>query len=241
MKPVILICGAPALDNQFLDSALVLNKTYTTATASAGGIPLMPADISGVEDYARLAAGLILTGSFSYAPNLESMGRIETEELPKREAFDEAIYRAFRGRGKPILGICLGHQMINKYEGGRIIKMFKLQDGVEHMLTSHWIDTAEGSLLRRLFGERFVINSRHNDRIGELAPTLRATALSPDGVIEAVEHRDLPVYAVQWHPERMRGDIPDPPEGPNMSPLFEWFVGACAASEKSGPRAGNHG
>jgi putative glutamine amidotransferase len=242
VKPLVLICGAPALDNQFFDSALVLNKTYTTAAASAGGIPLLPTEIGCVEEYARIADGLILTGSFSYAPDREKMSRVETVELPKRAAFDKAIYRAFRSVRKPILGICLGHQMINKYEGGTVIKMFKLQDGVEHMLTSHRVDTTEKSLLRRLFGKRFIINSRHNDRIGELAPTLRATAHSPDGVIEGVEHRELPIYAVQWHPERMRGDIPDPPDGQNMNPLFEWFVGTCAALGKPDglPGRGNH-
>jgi putative glutamine amidotransferase len=99
------------------------------------------------------------------------------------------------------------------------------------MLSSHTVETTEGSLLHRLFGKNFVINSRHNDRIGELASTLRATAYSPDGVIEAVEHVSLPVYAVQWHPERMRGDIPDPPAGQNMDPLFNWFVQFCAAAD----------
>jgi putative glutamine amidotransferase len=227
MKPVILICGAPALDNQFQDSALVMNKTYPMAVATAGGIPFLPAAIDNVEEYSRFADGLILTGSFSYSPNPEKTSLIRTLELPKREAFDAAMYQVFRSLKKPVLGICLGHQMINMYEGGTVIKMFKLQDGVEHMLTSHAVDTEEGSLLRQLFGKRFVINSRHNDRIGELAPTLRVTAYSPDGVIEAVEHQELPVYGVQWHPERMRGDIPDPPTGQDMNPLFAWFIHRC--------------
>jgi putative glutamine amidotransferase len=205
-----------------------LNKTYPVAVAGAGGIPLLPEDIDAVEDYARLGDGLILTGTFSYTPDTEKRNRVETVELPKREAFDEAIYRAFRTLQKPVLGICLGHQMINKYEGGTVIQNFKFTDGVEHMLSSHPVYTETDSLLRRLFGEQFLINSRHNDRIGELSPALRVTARSPDGVIEAVEHKSLPVYAVQWHPERMRGDIPDPPGGQNMDPLFDWFVRRCA-------------
>jgi putative glutamine amidotransferase len=207
------------------------------AITTAGGLPLLPVDIGAVEQYARLADGLVMTGSFSYTPNPEKKAQVETVELSKRSAFDEAVYRAFRQLQKPVLGVCLGHQMINKYEGGTVIKNFKLNDGVEHMLSSHTVETTEGSLLNRLFGKSFAINSRHNDRIGELAGGLRATAYSPDGVIEAVEHTSLPVYAVQWHPERMRGDIPDPPAGRNMDPLFEWFVQFCAASKKNRPSA----
>jgi putative glutamine amidotransferase len=230
-KPVILICGAPAFDRQFRSSAIVLNKTYPQAITSAGGIPLLPAYTAADEDtaeaYAAWADGLVLTGSNSYAPTMELMQKIETEELPARDAFDEAMYRGFKKAGKPILGICLGHQVMNLFEGGTLIENFKLTDGVEHAMIQHSVNAVEGTLVYRLFGSSFVINSRHNNRIGELAPTLKATAFSPDGVIEAVEHTGAPIWGVQWHPERMRGDIPDPPEGANMDPLFEFFVRQC--------------
>ena len=48
-----------------------------------------------------------------------------------------------------------------------------------------------------------------------------------DNVIEEVQHESLPVWAVEWHPERMRGDHREPPEGPDTTPLFQWFCGVC--------------
>lgn len=227
-KPVILIAGAPAYDRQFTGPAIMVNKTYPQAVAAAGGIPLLPADMANADEYALFGDGLILTGSNSFTPDPNLAEKLEKEELPKRDAFDAALYRAFTRAEKPVLGICLGHQAINVQEGGTLALNFKFTGGVEHMLLQHEVLTGEASLLRTLFGERLLVNSRHNNRIDRLAETLRVTAVSPDGVIEAVEHKRLPVYAVQWHPERTRGDMPDPPGGTNMDPLFAWFVKRCS-------------
>ena len=59
------------------------------------------------------------------------------------------------------------------------------------------------SRLAAVFGcRRMPVNSLHHQALGIVAPDLAVTAVSPDGVIEAVEHRDRPnVMAVQWHPE----------------------------------------
>ncbi|MDR3170263.1 MAG: gamma-glutamyl-gamma-aminobutyrate hydrolase family protein [Treponema sp.] len=230
-KPVILVCGGPAFDRQFMDSAWVVNKTYTTAVTTAGGIPLLPADSGSAGDYAEFGDGLILTGfnSFSPEPTPQRYRRIKAEEIPKRNAFDAALYQAFKGAGKPVLGICLGHQVINEQEGGTTVEHCKHEEGIEHIWLQHPVEISCASVLHQLFGAHLIINSRHNNQIGVLAPSLRATAFSPDGVIEAIEHLYLPVYGVQWHPERMRGDIPDPPEGVDMSPLFAWFIRRCTS------------
>ena len=51
-------------------------------------------------------------------------------------------------------------------------------------------------------GEPLPVNSLHHQAVRAVAPDLKATAVAPDGVIEAVEHRTRPhVLAVQWHPE----------------------------------------
>lgn len=228
MKPLILIGGGPAYDRVFSDSSFLVNKTYPLAVAAAGGTPVMPLHLELIDEYADRADGLILTGSISYVPSPDLAGKLAKEENPKREERDSALFQAFYKRGKPILGICLGLQVINVEMGGTLITNFKFQESIEHMMIEHEVTTTEGSLLRELFGERFWVNSRHNRRIGELGKELIVTATSPDGVIEAIEHESLPIYAVEWHPERMRGDITDPPCGPDMSPLFERFIAICA-------------
>lgn len=226
-KPVILINGGPAYDKTFEVESWGINKTYVHAVGAAGGAPVLCAEDLSAEDYAQVCDGLVLTGSFSYCPRPELASRLSQVGQPLRVAFDRRLFDAFVAAGKPIFGVCLGQQIINLYLGGTVSVNFKMERGVEHMMTAHTIRAEEGSILYRLFGESFYVNSRHNNAIEQLAPGLKATAWSPDGIVEAVEHETLPIWAFQFHPERMRGDLPEPPVGPDTTPLFKWFVDRC--------------
>lgn len=227
MKPVILVTGGAAFEGEFKSSALVLNKAYSTAVAAAGGVPLLPVAHELVQEYCDMSDGLLLTGLTTYTPDPALEELLDTDGFERRIRHEKALYEAFKKAGKPILGICLGAQMINCYEGGNLRDNFKFQDGVEHMKTDHIVNVKTGTILERLFGKSFRVNSRHNTRIDKLGEKLEVIAESPDGVIEAIRHQSLPILGLQWHPERMRGDIPEPPDGPDMTPLFEWFVKEC--------------
>jgi len=225
----VLIAGAPAYDRHYREPAILLNKTYSAAITAGGALPLIALGNAALAaEYAAVADALLLTGTASFAPVAGLLPKLKAEEEPVRDEFDRAVYFAFKAANKPILGICLGLQMINVFEGGTLKRNFKLRGGQnagEHMITTHPVITVPLSVLWALFGPEFDVNSRHNDRIDILADTLVGTAFSPDGVIEAVEHREKPIYGVQWHPERQRGDNPEPASrGSNMTPLFEWFV-----------------
>lgn len=223
-KPLVLVNGGAALDRQFQGSSWVANQTYPSAVSAAGGVPLMPLVEEVVEEYACLADALILTGSISFVPKKELKKRLQQEEFSKKESFDQALFWSFYRERKPILGICLGHQMINCYLGGTLEENFKFRTGVEHMMHQHLIWVDKESILYPLFGEVFWVNSRHNDKIDIVADELYVTAWSKDGVVEAFEHMTLPIYGVEWHPERMRGDFREPPKGPDMTKLFAWFI-----------------
>lgn len=67
--------------------------------------------------------------------------------------------------------------------------------------------------MARLLGEAPAVTSCHHQAVDRLAPPLQAVQRSPDGVVEAAVHRQLPVLGVQWHPERQsyglrRADAP---------------------------------
>lgn len=222
-KPFVLVNGGPALDRQFLGSSWVANKTYPSVVSAAGGVPLMPLVESMAEEYACFADALLLTGSISFSPK-EWVEQVKKEEQLKRDRLDQELFWSFYKKKKPILGICLGHQMINCYLGGTLEGHFKFRTGVEHMMCSHLIQVKKDSILSSLFGEVFWVNSRHNDKIDRIAEELCITAWSEDGVIEAFEHRTLPIYGVEWHPERMRGDFREPAKGPDMTKFFKWFI-----------------
>ena len=61
----------------------------------------------------------------------------------------------------------------------------------------------EASPCRALYGAAFPINSHHHQGIDRVGSGLTVTMLGDDGVAEEVVHRSLPVWAVQWHPEKM--------------------------------------
>jgi len=94
---------------------------------------------------------------------------------------------------------------------------------------AHLIRTESGSRLRAVLGgDEFMVNSFHHQAIAELAPALRATARSEDGVVEGVEATSEGwVVGVQFHPEELVGDHEF------ARRLFRAFVEQCAKIDQS--------
>ena len=59
-----------------------------------------------------------------------------------------------------------------------------------------------------------------------------AVAARSGEIVEAIEHRSMPVAAVQYHPERMTGRERFAEHGPDTAPLFAWFVQQCMDGKK---------
>lgn len=70
----------------------------------------------------------------------------------------------------------------------------------------HPILIEKDSWLHGALGDECCVNSYHNFALDRIADSVKLTACSPEGVPEAIEHESLPIYGVQFHPERMRGD-----------------------------------
>jgi len=170
--------------------------------------------------------GLFVPGSATNIdPRYYGMPPFETPEPVDEYAMDARLIRFFLERGKPIFGICGGHQALNVFFGGTLKK---LDDPVNHKsgeVPSHVIDITPGSFVHDVFGtESATVNSYHNWEIGRLAPCLTVAARTRDGVIEAVECREKHVYATQWHPEQSfhTGDVIE-------HKFFENFLAECGA------------
>lgn len=223
-KPLILVTAGPAFDKRHKLESKMLNKTYPNAIVSAGGIPIMDLDHSLPSNYVELCDGAVFTGTHAFTPDKSLNLHPYQVERIKREAI---LMREFIKKKKPVLGICQGMQQLNVALGGDLHINFKLDYGVEHNQTYHKIKTIENSFIHNLFGDEFYVNSYHNVKVKNLAPSLIPTAYSPDGVIEAFEHKQEKVYGFQWHPERMRKEISDTPIGPDTQILFDKFIQLC--------------
>lgn len=106
------------------------------------------------------------------------------------------IIDSFKGK-VPILGICLGHQCIGEYFKGNIVKGVRPIHGKISKITN----TGEG-IFKGLPNE-FNVTRYHSLIIDKktVPKELKITAQTDDGVIMGIEHRDMKIYGVQYHPE----------------------------------------
>ena len=198
---------------------------YADAVSAAGGEPVrlepgLPMEELGAT--ARTCAGFVLPGSpADVDPGTYGVARhpATAPADPAREACDRLLLDHAAVRGKPVLAICFGAQMLNVWDGGAL-----LQDlpplPVNHaaggqVAVAHTVWVSRESLLAGLLsaaeapGEgdfrRLPVNSSHHQAVASPGHALAIVARSvEDGVIEAVEGRvgEAAMLGVQWHPER---------------------------------------
>ena len=199
---------------------------YIDAVAAAGGEPVAKYLPEISTDY----DGLILCGGNDIDPKYyqqEMNGAVNIDS--QRDPVDFSLLEAFIKAGKPVLGICRGHQLINVYFGGSLHQDLPEKDlhtNGQDFYIAHTVTAKEGSIVHQLWGSSFAVNSAHHQAIDRLGKDLVATAYWQDQYIEAIEHQSLPIYGVQWHPERMcvtqkRDDTV------NGLGFFEWFLNIC--------------
>lgn len=140
-----------------------------------------------------------------------SPGPGHPEELPESLQLIEAVYQSI-----PVLGICLGHQLIGTAFGGKVVQAPEIRHGKVSMV-SHKQQGAFAGLSTPLPVMRY-----HSLAIEEssLPDCFEVQAVAEDdGTIMAVKHRDYPVFGFQFHPESI-----GTPEG---NRLIEGFLMAA--------------
>ncbi|HYE02363.1 MAG TPA: gamma-glutamyl-gamma-aminobutyrate hydrolase family protein [Phycisphaerales bacterium] len=178
---------------------------YCRAVRAAGGIPLVLPPLPGsAGDLVRRLDAFVLTGGDD--PRTEPFGKPTHPAAkpmhPDRQAFEVELIEALAARPRaPVLGVCLGMQMMSLVAGGVLDQ--HLPDtvataGAHAGNTRHGIAPCDGSKLLRAG----VVASSHHQAVADPG-RLRVIARAEDGVIEAVCDPDRPFYlGVQWHPER---------------------------------------
>lgn len=204
---------------------------YEAAVRGAGGRP-----VAGYCPEPDLScAGLILAGGGDIEP--EVYGQRSQGSQPPDTARDRAeltLFRMFYRAGKPILGICRGHQLINAAMGGTLIQDLPPEWAPFHSGEDydrvHPVRAQADTLLYRLYGPVFPVNSFHHQAVDRLGRGLRPIAWSEAGFPEAFDCPGHPVLGVQFHPERMSFDKrrPDTVDGAS---IFAWFMALCRGEE----------
>lgn len=120
---------------------------------------------------------------------------------PQDAAVCHKVLAEFQGL-IPILGVCLGHQVIGQAFGGCVEKGQRPMHGKLSFLTH------DGTGLFQGLPPRFQVTRYHSLVVTEnnLPPQLQVTARSEDDVIMALKHAALPIYGVQFHPEAVLTD-----------------------------------
>ena len=193
--------------------------------------------------------GIVFSGGSDINPLL--LGEEPLPQLhgvcPQRDEPELFLIREAFHRQIPMLGICRGIQVMAAALGGKVWQdiysqykgqgarskeqekcaapclLIKHSQDMPRDYASHTVSIKEGSLLQGIFDEKttLAVNSFHHQAVREAGPHLCVSALSPDGIIEAVEsseHKAL--LGVQWHPECfiLGGNE-------TMMPIFHWLVG----------------
>ncbi len=228
MKSAPLILITPSTQKkgeEFSDASLSLSNRYALAITAAGGLPwVLP--ITGiatlVAEAVRRCDGVMLTGGDDVEPDLydKAMPASLRKKVlgidRQRDLFELILINEALRQHKPLLAICRGHQVLNIALGGTLIADIPTQvpDALDHRRSDakdklvHDVTVVRGSLLALITGKKQLgTNTSHHQAAGTIAPSLRVTATSKDGIIEALEPAEPGfspfLLGVQFHPERL--------------------------------------
>lgn len=117
--------------------------------------------------------------------------------IPEEAGLLMDVIRTYAGR-KPMLGVCLGHQAIGEVFGGKLVNLAEVYHGLATEGTQFGNDPIFAGLPRRIVMGRY--HSWVVDRAG-FPDCLEVTAMSDDGQIMALRHRNYNIHGIQFHPE----------------------------------------
>lgn len=207
-------CGVWDTPASFLPNAYI--ESVTRAGGTVVLLPPQPVDPGSLARVIDGLDGLVLTGGKDVDPARygQSAHALTDEPRRDRDAWEFALLEHALEVDLPVLGICRGAQVLNVLRGGSLHQ--HLPDVVGHeryqlgggIFSTVEAEVAPATRLAAILGGSVTATVYHHQAIDELGAGLVRSAVTSDGVIEAIEAPDSRfVVAVQWHPEE---DLADP-------------------------------
>ncbi|MGD1823270.1 MAG: gamma-glutamyl-gamma-aminobutyrate hydrolase family protein [Pleomorphochaeta sp.] len=186
-----------------------------------------------IEKYISTIDGLMLIGGADITPDLYNEERVKEcgkTNITHDKYTIDLILEAYK-QNKSILGICRGAQIINVAFSGSLYQDLKYDNrenkDKNHLdlnnidTPSHKIIINKDSKLYTLFNKQILdVNSLHHQSINQVGNNLRLSAISEDGLVEAIESDEDNrfILGLQWHPETLFS------KSDEMKPIFESFI-----------------
>jgi anthranilate synthase component 2 len=145
------------------------------------------AEVEVVRNDALTAAQALETGAQGF---LLSPGPC----TPNEAGISLDLVGAAADSGTPLLGVCLGHQSIGQYFGGKVVR-----GGLMHGKTSPV--THDGTGVFAGIPSPFIATRYHSLIVDPVPDVLSVNARSDDGHVMGFRHVSLPIHGVQFHPE----------------------------------------
>lgn len=213
---------------------------YVDCVLAAGGLPVLLPPLGKERElnaFLDKVSGFVLCGGQDLDPRRHGLPTHPAVRLmpERRDDSDRALVRLLLARRMPLLGIGVGAQQINVATGGTLFLHLPedLPRAMPHAdptggVHRHLVLIKPNTRLDEIYGGgELRVNSSHHQSVRLPGTGFRVSAVSPDGVIEAIESDDPNWFCVgvQWHPEAESGSALD-------MQLFEGFVQACVQASE---------
>ena len=196
MKPIIGIITRKSASNEGYNTNIVYDDIVKSIITN-GGIPIGITLTSNYKELINLSDGIIFQGGDEF------------------EDYDLDALKYIYDIDKPVLGICLGMQLMGMLFNG---KMIDINNHKKKLSYAHSVTINRNSILYNIFKiNNIKVNSRHKSVIKNTK--LKVVGISNDGYVEALEDSSKKFFiGVQWHPENMIS------YDSNQNNLFKYFI-----------------
>ncbi len=125
----------------------------------------------------------------------------------------------------PLMGICLGHQVVGLYSGAKCENDLVKVNNHYLLNKKHLVNIKKDSFLSKFLSDKYYVNSRHLYKVDKVCAPFKVSAVSDDNVIEAIEYIDDNHFIIsfQWHLEDMD----------DMQGIYNYFIKEIIKRKKS--------